>query len=61
MLIFKHGTCPTCRVTLEGDNTSHQEYSNLYPNSDQSWNNNNRRNNGGNNGSSSGSTLYDFD
>jgi len=62
-----HGTCPTCRVTLDGDNTSNREYYNMYPNQEQSSslnnNNNNRRNNGGNNGSSSGagSTLYDFD
>jgi len=61
-----HGTCPTCRVTLDGDNTSNREYYNLYSNQEQSspWNNNNnRRNDGGNNGSSpsAGSTLYDFD
>jgi len=63
-----HGTCPTCRVTLDGDNTTNREYYNVYPNQQQpsSWNNNNnnnRRNNGGNNGSGSGagSTLYDFD
>jgi len=59
-----HGTCPTCRVTLDGDNTSNREYYNLYPNPEQPspWNNN-RRNDGGNNGSSSagGSTLFDFD
>ncbi|CAF4960597.1 unnamed protein product, partial [Rotaria sp. Silwood1] len=64
-----HGTCPTCRVTLEGDNTSNREYYNFFPNhrqqqqSSSSSRNNNRRNNGGNNGSNStsGSTLFDFD
>ncbi|CAF3703777.1 unnamed protein product [Adineta steineri] len=67
-----HGTCPTCRVTLDGDNTSNREYYNLFSNQQQqqqspSWNNNNnnnnRRNDGDNNGSSSGagSTLLDFD
>ncbi|CAF2547788.1 unnamed protein product [Rotaria sp. Silwood2] len=59
-----HGTCPTCRVTLDGDNTSNREYYNFSPNQQQtSSRNNNRRNNGGNNGSSShsGSTLFDFD
>jgi protein-arginine kinase activator protein McsA len=56
-----HGTCPTCRVTLDGDNTSNREYYNVYPNRDQSSSSNNnnrrRRNNGGNNGSA----LYEFD
>ncbi|CAF0923052.1 unnamed protein product [Adineta steineri] len=50
-----HGTCPTCRVTLDGDNTTNREYFNLQPNQQQSTsnNNNNRRNDGDNNGSSS--------
>ncbi|CAF1241449.1 unnamed protein product [Rotaria magnacalcarata] len=59
-----HGTCPTCRVTLDGDNTSNREYYNFFPSQDQSSSMNaNRRNDGGNNGSSSapGSTLFDFD
>jgi hypothetical protein len=42
-----HGTCPTCRVTLDGDNTTNGEYYNFQPPS-----NNNRRNDGDNNGSS---------
>lgn len=70
-----HGTCPTCRVTLETDNANNREYVNYRPNQQQqqpqqasspsssSSNNNNRRNDGGNHGSSSsaGSTLLDFD
>ncbi|CAF3328368.1 unnamed protein product [Rotaria socialis] len=50
-----HGTCPTCRVTLDGDNTTNREYFNLQSNQQQtssSSSNNNRRNNGDNNGSS---------
>jgi len=59
-----HGTCPTCRVTLDGDNTTNREYYNVYPNPEESSSlNNHRRHDRGNNGSSSapGSTLYDFD
>ncbi|UJR29884.1 hypothetical protein I4U23_017432 [Adineta vaga] len=61
-----HGTCPTCRVTLDGDNTSNREYYNIFPQEDQSStnnNNNNRRNDRDDNGSSSGagSMLMDFD
>ncbi|CAF3050047.1 unnamed protein product [Rotaria sp. Silwood2] len=56
-----HGTCPTCRVTLDGDNTTNREYVNLQPNQQQtsssSSSNNNRRNNGDNNGSSSSSSA----
>ncbi|CAF1105163.1 unnamed protein product [Rotaria sp. Silwood1] len=56
-----HGTCPTCRVTLDGDNTTNREYVNLQPNQQQtsssSSSNNNRRNNGDNNGSSSSSAA----
>lgn len=50
-----HGTCPTCRVTLEGDNTTNREYFNIYPNPNQSSSRHDR----GNNGSSS--NLYEFD
>ncbi|CAF1114692.1 unnamed protein product [Rotaria sordida] len=62
-----HGTCPTCRITLDGDDTSNQEYNHFYSNqqssSSSSSRNNNRRNNGGNHGphSTSGSRLFDFD
>ncbi|UJR16536.1 hypothetical protein I4U23_003436 [Adineta vaga] len=51
-----HGTCPTCRVTLDGDNTANREYFNLQPNQQQSSsnnNNNNRRNDEDNHGGSS--------
>jgi len=47
-----HGTCPTCRVTLDGDNTTNREYFNFQPPNQQQASNNNRRNNGDNNGSS---------
>lgn len=52
-----HGTCPTCRVTLEGDNTSNREYFNIYPNQPSS------RHDRGNNGSGSfpGQHLEEFD
>jgi hypothetical protein len=58
----KHGTCPTCRVTLDGDNTTNRDYFNLQQTS--SSNNNNRRNDGDNNGSSNsmgGLNQLDFD
>jgi len=58
-----HGTCPTCRVTLDGDNTTNRDYFNLQQTS--SSNNNNRRNDGDNNGSSNsmggGLNQLDFD
>lgn len=52
-----HGTCPTCRVTLDGDNTTSREYFNLQPNQQQRSSNNNRRNNGDNNGSSASAST----
>ncbi|CAF0986316.1 unnamed protein product [Adineta ricciae] len=49
-----HGTCPTCRVTLDGDNTTNREYFNLQPtNNNNNNNNNNRRNDGDSTGGSS--------
>ncbi|CAF1442008.1 unnamed protein product [Adineta ricciae] len=58
-----HGTCPTCRVTLDGDNTANREYYNIFPEQNQSSANNNRRNDGNNDGSSSGAgaMFMDFD
>lgn len=57
-----HGTCPTCRVTLDGDNTSNREYF-TFSSGGNSSTNNNRRNDRNNPGpsSNSGSTLMDFD
>lgn len=58
----QHGTCPTCRVTLDGDNTSNREYF-TFSSGGNSSTNNNRRNDRNNPGpsSNSGSTLMDFD
>ncbi|CAF1010866.1 unnamed protein product [Didymodactylos carnosus] len=45
-----HGTCPTCRVTLDGQNTSNHEYFQQQPQyspTNNSSNQNNRRGNGG--------------
>jgi len=72
-----HGTCPTCRVTLDGDNTTNREYFNVQPNqqqeqtrtSQQSSSSNNRRNETGTGGgpassgggSGGGFSLFDFD
>ncbi|CAF1412767.1 unnamed protein product [Adineta steineri] len=54
-----HGTCPTCRVTLDGDNTTNREYLNLFPNQQQqqssSINNNNCNNSENSNNNSNNS------
>lgn len=47
-----HGTCPTCRVALDGENTTNRDFFNRTTNQQQSSNGNNRRNDRGNNGSS---------
>jgi len=65
-----HGTCPTCRVTLDGDNTSNREYSPFQPNQQRPTSqpppDSNRRNGNGNSGSGAatgggGFSLFDFD
>lgn len=58
-----HGTCPTCRVPLDGENTTNQDFFNRNT-TQQSSNDNNRRNDRGNNGSSAsngGFEMLEFD
>lgn len=54
-----HGTCPTCRVTLDGENSTRRDYSSYSSNRNSSTRNNQRRHDDDNPGSHS--NLMDFD
>lgn len=64
LCVLQHGTCPTCRVTLDGDHSSRHEYFPFSINSDSTRNptgRNNPRSDDGNDPGSSHSQLMDFD
>ena len=59
LIEFQHGTCPTCRVTLDGENSTRRDYSSYSSNTNSSTRNNQRRHDDDNPGSHS--NLMDFD